>query len=59
MSIYVGISDLTGDLVVGDMLVELTLSQEYMSESLAILDVDDRNIHPVPACIKILPDFPF
>ena len=58
LGLYVGISDRTGDLVVGDMLIELTMTRNSTSESLVILDYEDRKMHPVPACINILPDCP-
>lgn len=58
MGLYVGISDRTGELVIGDMLIELTVTRDHTKESIAILDYDDNRIHPVPACINILPDFP-
>lgn len=58
LGVYVGISDRTGELVVGDMLIEFTVLKNETKQSIAILDYDDNHIHPVPACIKILPDLP-
>ena len=58
MGLYIGISDRTGDLVIGDMLIELTVTKNRSTESIAILDYEDEKIHPVPACINILPNFP-
>lgn len=54
MAVYIGISEKTGELVVGDMLVEITVTKEGKEQQLAILDFEDLQIHPVPACIKIL-----
>lgn len=55
MSIYVGISESTGELVAGDMLIEIEISGGKVKEKIAILDYEDNKIHPVEACIK----FPF
>lgn len=57
MGLYVGISERTGDLVIGDMLIEMTVTKNRSVENIAILDYEDNKIHPVPACINILPNF--
>lgn len=56
MAVYVGISEKTGELVAGDMLIELRVREQGFRSSVAIWDYEDFQIHPVPACLKILPD---
>lgn len=56
MAVYVGISETTGELVAGDMLIEVTVKRGEKIQRVAILDYEDFQIHPVPACLKILPD---
>lgn len=52
MAIYVGISDNTGELVAGDMLIEVEVKAGKMKERIAILDYEDDLLHPVEACIR-------
>lgn len=56
MGLYVGISQETGELVIGDMLVEMTVVRSKIRESLAIYDLEDHQIHSVPACVDLFPE---
>lgn len=52
MIIYVGINAATDDLVVGDMVIEVTLYQGKQSERLLLLDYETNKLIPVEACIQ-------
>jgi len=53
MSIYVGISNKTGELVAGEMFVEVEITKDRTREQITIFDYEDADLHPVDACIKL------
>jgi hypothetical protein len=56
MGVYAGISEENGELVIGDMFIEVTVSGNSQSERIAIFDYDDFAIHPVAACVRLFPN---
>lgn len=55
MSIYVGISNRTGELVAGEMFIEVEIAKGQTREQITIFDYEDVQLHPVDACIKFPP----
>lgn len=52
MFLYVGISRKTGELVAGELLLEVEVRGDEKTETFAVLDYDNMELHPVEACIK-------
>lgn len=54
MSLYVGISNETGGLVIGDMYEEVHIKGNEKKVSLSIFDYNTFDFHPVEACIRLI-----
>lgn len=54
MSLYVGISNETGKLVIGDMYEEVHIKENEKRVTISIFDYNTFDFHPVDACIKLL-----
>lgn len=59
MSLYIGISNDTGELVIGEMYEEIKIQGGEKSVTLAIFDFESFDFHPVEACIRLFSDEPY